>query len=69
VVPGECSIGVHVVGVPNETYLTVDGQEAVPIQVGDEVHCRRSDYSVRLLRLKPNGLFNVLRSKLKWGER
>ena len=39
------------------------------MQVDDEVHCRRSEYSVRLLRLKPNGLFNVLRSKLKWGER
>jgi NAD+ kinase len=69
VVPGEASIGVRVIGVPNETYLTVDGQEAVPMHVGDEVRCRRSDASVRLLRLKPNGLFNVLRSKLKWGER
>jgi NAD+ kinase len=69
VVPGESSISVKVVGVPNETYLTVDGQEAVPLRLGDEVHCRRSDYSVRLLRLRPNGLFNVLRSKLKWGER
>lgn len=69
VVPGESSISVRVVGVPNETYLTVDGQEAVPIHVGDEVHGCRSEYSVRLLRLKANGLFNVLRSKLKWGER
>jgi NAD+ kinase len=69
VVPGEASIRVRVIGVPNETYLTVDGQEAVAMHVGDEVHCRRSDASVRLLRLKPNGLFNVLRSKLKWGER
>ncbi|MGD0797158.1 MAG: NAD(+)/NADH kinase [Acidobacteriaceae bacterium] len=69
VVPGESEISVTVVGVPNETYLTVDGQEAVPMHVGDEVHCRRSDFRVRLLRLKPNGLFNVLRSKLKWGER
>jgi NAD+ kinase len=69
VVPGESSIRVRVTGVPNETYLTVDGQEAVAMHVGDEVHCRRSDASVRLLRLKPNGLFNVLRSKLKWGER
>ena len=69
VVPGESAISVRVVGVPNETYLTVDGQEAVPMHVGDEVHCCRSEFSVRLLRLKPNGLFNVLRSKLKWGER
>jgi len=69
VLPGDSEVTVRVVGVPNETYLTVDGQEAVPTHPGDEVHCRRSDYSVRLLRLKPNGLFNVLRSKLKWGER
>jgi NAD+ kinase len=69
VVPGESAISVRVIGVPNETYLTVDGQEAVPMHVGDEVHCQRSEFSVKLLRLKPNGLFNVLRSKLKWGER
>jgi NAD+ kinase len=69
VVPGASEISVKVVGVPNETYLTVDGQEAVPMHLGDEVRCHRSEYSVRLLRLKPNGLFNVLRSKLKWGER
>jgi NAD+ kinase len=69
VVPGDSIIQVGVVGVPNETYLTVDGQEAVSLVLGDMVLCRRSEYSVRLLRLHPNGLFNVLRSKLKWGER
>jgi NAD+ kinase len=69
VVPGDSTIRVDVEGVPNETYLTVDGQEAVALLLGDKVCCRRSEYSVRLLRLSPNGLFNVLRSKLKWGER
>ena len=69
VVPGESDICVRVVGVPNQTFLTVDGQEAVPMHVGDRVRCRRSEHTVRLLRLQPNGLFNVLRSKLKWGER
>jgi len=69
VVPGESSINVRVVGVRNEVYLTVDGQEAVLMHVGDEVRCWRSQSNVQLLRLKPNGLFNVLRSKLKWGER
>lgn len=69
VVPGDATIGVHIQGVPNETFLTVDGQEAVELLLGDQVHCRRSEHSVRLLRLHANGLFNVLRSKLKWGER
>ena len=69
VVPGDSSVSIHIEGVPNQTYLTVDGQEAVELLLGDMVHCRRSQYSVRLLRHHPNGLFNVLRSKLKWGER
>ena len=69
VVPSSSTVCVHVIGVPNETYLTVDGQEAVAVQLGDHVSCNRSTNVVRLLRHQPNGLFNVLRSKLKWGER
>jgi NAD+ kinase len=69
VTPGESTVSVHVVGVPNEIYLTVDGQVAIPLRLGDHVHCQRSEASVRLLRSRPNGLFSVLRSKLKWGER
>jgi NAD+ kinase len=69
VVPGESTVSIHVVGVPNQIYLTVDGQEAVELLLDDYVHCQRSESSVRLLRPRPNGLFNVLRSKLKWGER
>ena len=44
VVPGESAIMVRVTGVPNEIFLTVDGQEAVPMHVGDEVRCCRSEY-------------------------
>jgi NAD+ kinase len=69
VMPGDSSISITVEGVPNQIVLTVDGQEAVDLLLGDEVCCCRSTNSVRLLRLRPNGLFNVLRSKLKWGVR
>ncbi len=69
VVPSSSTVCLHVMGVPNEIYLTVDGQEAVALQLGDHISCRRSANVVRLLRHQPNGLFNVLRSKLKWGER
>jgi NAD+ kinase len=69
VFPGSSEIAVVVDVVPHETYLTVDGQEAVELLLNDRILCRRSTRCVRLLRLHPNGLFNVLRSKLSWGER
>lgn len=69
VVPGESTVSIHVVGVPNQIYLTVDGQQSVELQLDDYIHCQRSKASVRLLRPRPNGLFSVLRTKLKWGER
>jgi NAD+ kinase len=69
VVPGDSTVTIHIEGVPNLTYLTVDGQEAIELELGDEVLCCRSEHSVRLLRPQRNGLFSVLRSKLSWGER
>jgi NAD+ kinase len=69
VVPGSSEIKVTVDVVPHETYLTVDGQEAVELLLGDTIRCRKSELSVTLLRLRPNGIFNVLKQKLSWGER
>ncbi len=54
---------------PNQTILTVDGQQAVDLRTGDELRCHRSEYTVKLVRLGGNGFFDALRSKLKWGER
>jgi NAD+ kinase len=69
VVPGESHILVRIESVPDQTFLTVDGQEAIELRVGDELRCRRSGACVRLIRLSNNSFFDVLRSKLKWGER
>jgi NAD+ kinase len=69
VVRGDARLSVSIEGAPGQTFLTVDGQEAIPLRVGDELRCRRSDHSVNLLRLGATGFFDVLRSKLKWGER
>jgi len=56
-------------GIPDLTFLTVDGQEALQLRVGDQVRCRRSEHSVHLVRMGATGFFDVLRSKLSWGER
>ena len=69
VTPADTEIRAHVEGIADQTFLTVDGQEAVQMELNDELRVRRSAYSVRLIRLGEHGLFNVLRSKLKWGER
>lgn len=69
VVRGDARVSVGIEGIPDQTFLTVDGQEAIPLKVGDEVRCWRSGHSVKLLRLGASGFFDVLRSKLKWGER
>ena len=69
VVRGDAELTVSVEGVPDQTYLTVDGQEAVQVQVGDHLHCRRSVYQVKLVRMHAPAFFDVLRAKLKWGER
>jgi NAD+ kinase len=69
VVPGESRILVRIEGIPDQTFLTVDGQEAILMRVGDELRCQRSDAEVKLVRLGEHSFFDLLRAKLKWGER
>ena len=68
VVPGSALLNVRVEGVPNVALLTIDGQQGVELRRGDEVRCNRSSYAVKLVRLDDGGFFDVLRSKLSWGE-
>ncbi len=68
VVPGEASVTVRVEGIPSSFLLTVDGQQAVSLQLGDEIRCNRSKNTVNLVRLREGGFFEALRSKLSWGE-
>ncbi len=69
VVRGDAHLRVRVVEGADPTYLTVDGQESQPLRAGDELLCRRSEFKVRLLRVGSGSFYDVLRTKLKWGER
>jgi len=62
-------IHVTVRGTAEETFLTVDGQIGMPVLENDEIVCRKSEHRVQLLRLPRRTFFDVLRAKLKWGER
>jgi NAD+ kinase len=52
----------------DEAYLSIDGQIGMPIFDGDRILCRKSDQHVKLMRIKGT-FFDVLRNKLKWGQR
>lgn len=55
---------------PDESvYLTIDGQVGTPIRDGDTIVCRSSKYALLLIRPPHQMFFDVLRQKLKWGER
>ncbi|MSO56032.1 MAG: NAD(+) kinase [Acidobacteria bacterium] len=53
----------------DEVFATFDGQSLVPLNSRHTVSVRRADRPLRLLRASSRGYFQMLREKLKWGER
>lgn len=58
----------QVQGTLDEIFVTYDGQSGYPLQQGDIVRVRRSERTLRLVKA-PRSYFELLREKLKWGER
>ncbi len=50
-----------------QAYLSIDGQVGTPALDDDRVICRKSEHKVRLFRVRKT-FFEVLRTKLKWGQ-
>lgn len=53
----------------DEVFVTFDGQAGFQLQAGDEVSIQRAGTPLRLIRPSTRSYFEVLRTKLKWGER
>ncbi|HNS79325.1 MAG TPA: NAD(+)/NADH kinase [Syntrophorhabdus sp.] len=49
--------------------LTLDGQIGFPLEFGDEMLIKESSHVVSLVKSSSKGYFEILRTKLKWGER
>ena len=52
-----------------DSFLTVDGQVGGALEPGDAVECTASKSEVLLVHPPDKTFFDVLRQKLKWGER
>jgi NAD+ kinase len=68
VVPDTAKVEIVVNTGDDEAYLSIDGQVGMPMHDGDRVACRKSKHQVKLLRIQGT-FFDVLRAKLKWGQR
>jgi len=68
VVPDSAEIEILLRSEQEVAYLSLDGQPGLDLSDGDRVRCRRSEHQVNLFRTGSD-FFQVLRSKLKWGER
>jgi NAD+ kinase len=67
VVPDSVEIEILLRSGEDFAYLSLDGQPGLDLSDGDRVRCRKSEHQVDLFRTGSD-FFQVLRSKLKWGE-
>jgi NAD+ kinase len=68
VVRDNAQIEIRVETAAEEAFLSIDGQVGMPVRQGDLVVCQRAAHTVKLMRVRRT-FFDVLRNKLKWGQR
>jgi len=69
IVPADSIIRIKVKFKDEDVVLTADGQVGMPLKGGDIVEVRRSANLTRLIMSPDKEYFEVLRTKLRWGER
>ncbi|HLB25401.1 MAG TPA: NAD(+)/NADH kinase, partial [Nitrospirota bacterium] len=70
VLPETCEVQVRVREARGgRVHLTVDGQVGRELALGDRVTVRRAEWPTRLLVDPARSHFDVMRAKLRWGER
>ncbi len=70
IVPPEVSIETTLISTDSDdVFLTLDGQTGFPLQPLDRIIISKADHSIELITSPSKTYFEVLRNKLKWGER
>jgi NAD+ kinase len=69
VVRERAEIAVVVKSAQEDAFLSIDGQVGMPVKQDDRLVCSKSEHAIQLLKPTTRNFFDVLRTKLKWGER
>ncbi len=69
VIPDNARVEIGFSAGEEPVYLTLDGQVGVELRPGDRIAVSKAPNKLRLVRPAKKTYFEILRSKLKWGER
>lgn len=69
VVPADVPLTVKLSAEVSDVYLTIDGQEGLPLKLGDQLEIWKAEHRMQLVRNPQLDYFAILRTKLRWGER
>ncbi len=69
VIPDSAKIEIDFQSEDDAVFLTLDGQIGIELARGDHIVVRKAQEQLRLVRPAKKTYFEILRSKLKWGER
>ena len=69
VIPDTVRVEVETRGSEEPAFLTLDGQIGFELKAGDRVAVTKAPKKLRLVRPARRTYFEILRNKLKWGER
>lgn len=68
VVRDSSSVEIHLSRDTESVFLTLDGQLGIPMQAADTVRMKRAAEKLKLMQPPKKSYYEILRSKLKWGE-
>ena len=69
VLPGSVKVRVVLKSANQDVHITLDGQAEMPLGVGDAVEVERAGAYIHLVKSPHKTYFELLRTKLRWGER
>jgi NAD+ kinase len=69
VIPDSATIEVDFKAEDDAVFLTLDGQVGIELMRGDHIRVRKAAEKLLLVRPAKKTYYQILRSKLKWGER
>jgi NAD+ kinase len=69
VIPDDVEVRALLKSKQQEVILTLDGQQGFPLEFEDVVEVKKAEGRILLIKSPHRNYFELLREKLKWGER